>query len=142
MSAKKMEDIAAVFEGLRFRKKLFGGVDERDVWKQLEKLQSEYRAAYEGQQQRYLALIQERENTIQSLRQRLAGTGQESSNRNPWQQYGGAEPENSTRNLRQQYGGAEPGNDARNLRQQYGGVEPGNDARNLWQQYGEAEQDG
>lgn len=76
MSAKNMKDIAEVFENMRFRKRLFGGVDERDVWKQLERLQAEYRSAYESQQQRYFILLEERENIIRSLRQQLAGTGQ------------------------------------------------------------------
>lgn len=75
MSAKNMEDIAKVFETIHFRKKLFGGVDERVVWKQLEKLQAEYRSAYESQQQRYFALLEERENIIRNLRQQLAGMG-------------------------------------------------------------------
>lgn len=77
MSAKNMKDIAEVFAAMRFRKKLFGGVDERDVWKQLEKLQAEYRSAYESQQHRYFALLEERENTIRSLRQQLGGTGRD-----------------------------------------------------------------
>ena len=52
MSAKNMEDIAALFQKLHFRKKLIGGVDEADVWKQLDMLQNEYRAAYEALEER------------------------------------------------------------------------------------------
>ena len=39
MSAKTMEDVAALLKNLHFRKKLIGGVDEADVWRQLDMLQ-------------------------------------------------------------------------------------------------------
>ena len=38
-----MEEIAGQLKKLRFRKKFIGGVDEADVWKQLELLQGDYR---------------------------------------------------------------------------------------------------
>ncbi|MDO5417643.1 MAG: hypothetical protein Q4F29_10620, partial [Lachnospiraceae bacterium] len=66
MAAKNMEDIAELFKTLRFRKKIFGGVDERYVWKQLEKVQQEYRSVYEIQQERYEARLQERDEEIAS----------------------------------------------------------------------------
>lgn len=72
MPAKDMDDIAALLKGLRFRKKIFGGVDERDVWKQLEKLQKEYRAAFDAQQERSKALLGERDQQILLLKERLA----------------------------------------------------------------------
>lgn len=72
MAAKSMEDIASIMKEMRFRKKIFGGVDEADVWRQLEKLQSEYRSAFEAQQERSRALIQEREAIISQLKQKLA----------------------------------------------------------------------
>lgn len=72
MAAKSMEDIAAVMKEMRFRKKIFGGVDEADVWRQLEKLQSEYRSAFEAQQEQSRALIQEREAIISQLKRKLA----------------------------------------------------------------------
>ena len=49
MSAKNMDDIAALFQKLRFKKKIIGGVDEQDVWRKLDNLQKEYRSAYEAQ---------------------------------------------------------------------------------------------
>lgn len=73
MSAGNMEDIAELFRTMRFRKKLFGGVDERDVWRQLEQLQAEYRSVSERQEERYLVLLQERENMIRSLKKQIAG---------------------------------------------------------------------
>lgn len=75
MAAKNMNDIAEVFEKLRFRKKFIGGVDERDVWKQLELLQAEYRAAYESQQERYAALLAEREAVARALKRQLEEGG-------------------------------------------------------------------
>lgn len=72
MAAKSMDDIAALLKGLRFRKKLLGGVDERDVWKKLELLQKEYRLAFDAQQERSKALLGEREQQILLLKERLA----------------------------------------------------------------------
>lgn len=72
MGARSMEDIAEVFKGMKFRKKLIGGVDEKDVWKKLEQLQKEYRSAYEMQEERYKALLQERDEEIKSLKDRLS----------------------------------------------------------------------
>lgn len=72
MSARNMEDIAEVFKTLKFKKKLIGGVDEMDVWKKLDKLQKEYRSAYEMQQERYEARLQERDAEIASLKEKLS----------------------------------------------------------------------
>ena len=78
MSARNMEDIAEVFKTLKFKKKLIGGVDEMDVWKKLDKLQKEYRSAYEMQQERYEARLQERDAEIASLKEKLSeGTAHE-----------------------------------------------------------------
>lgn len=72
MPARNMEDLAEVFKTLRFRKKLFGGVDEMDVWKKLDKLQKEYRSVYEIQEEIYKARLQEREEEIASLKEKLS----------------------------------------------------------------------
>lgn len=75
MAAKNMDDIAEVLKSLRFKKKFFGGVDERHVWKQLEQLQKEYRSAYEIMQAQYEALLQERNEEIAALkRETSSGT--------------------------------------------------------------------
>lgn len=71
MGARNMDDIAEVFKTMKFKKKIFGGVDERDVWKKLDKLQKEYRSAYEMQQERYEARLQERDEEIASLKVKL-----------------------------------------------------------------------
>lgn len=72
MSAKNMDDIAEVFKTLHFKKKIIGGVDEMDVWKKLDKLQKEYRSAYEMQQGIYEARLQERDEEIASLKEKLS----------------------------------------------------------------------
>ena len=66
-----MEEIAALLKELRFRKKIFGGVDERDVWKKLQLLQKEYRAAFEAQEERNQVLLEDREKEIARLKEQL-----------------------------------------------------------------------
>lgn len=44
---------------VRFKKKLFGGVSERDVWKKIEELNSMYNLALIAERARYDALLQE-----------------------------------------------------------------------------------
>ena len=72
MGAKNMDDIAELFKTLRFRKQIVGGVSEIDVWKKLNKIQEEYRSAYEIQQERYEARLQERDEEIASLREQIS----------------------------------------------------------------------
>ena len=72
MGARNMDDIAELFKGIKFRTKLFGGVSEIDVWKKLDKIQQEYRSAYEIQQERYEARLQERDEEIASLKEKLS----------------------------------------------------------------------
>lgn len=71
MTAKNMDEIATLLKGLRFQKKIFGGVDERDVWKKLQLLQKEYRAAFEAQEERSKALLEDREEEIAHLKKQL-----------------------------------------------------------------------
>ena len=78
MAARNMDDIAELFKAMRFQKKFIGGVSEKSVWKQLDKLQKEYRSAYEMQEERYKALLQERDEEIASLKKRISqGPAQE-----------------------------------------------------------------
>ena len=78
MGAKNMDDIAELFKTLRFRKQIVGGVSEIDVWKKLNKIQEEYRSAYEIQQERYEARLQERDEEVASLREQISkGTAHE-----------------------------------------------------------------
>lgn len=44
---------------LRFRKKIFGGVDQQDVWKKISELNEMYEAALTAERIRYDALIEE-----------------------------------------------------------------------------------
>ena len=39
-----MEDVAEYIRKMKFKRKLFGGVDEADVWRQIEALHQEYEA--------------------------------------------------------------------------------------------------
>lgn len=63
-----MEDITVLMEKMRFRKKWIGGVDEKDVWRQMENLQN----AYEIQQERFRVLIRERDLEITKLKRQIA----------------------------------------------------------------------
>lgn len=78
MSAKNMDDIGEVFKKLRFRKTLFGGVSQKDVWRKLEQVQKEYRSAYECQQAAYEARLKERDELIEQLRRSPPPDGGES----------------------------------------------------------------
>ena len=48
--AKKIEDISKFIKEMKFKKKLFGGVDELEVWNKIESLNSEYKELYQIQQ--------------------------------------------------------------------------------------------
>ena len=72
MAARNMDAIAEVFKTLRSQKSFIGGVNEKSVWKQLDKLQAEYRSAYEMQEEHYKALLRERDEEIASLKKRLS----------------------------------------------------------------------
>ena len=41
MASKNMKDISNLLKNLKFRKKMFGGIDEKDVWRKLDELQKE-----------------------------------------------------------------------------------------------------
>lgn len=45
---------------VRFHKRLFGGVDERDVWKKIGELNEMYNAALAAERVRYETLLEER----------------------------------------------------------------------------------
>lgn len=66
-----MEEIAEKIKKLKFRKKTFGGVDERDVWKKLASLQEDYRNAFLIQHERDMALVEDRDRTIEKLQKEL-----------------------------------------------------------------------
>lgn len=58
-------EIAEFLKTLKFKKKLMG-VDEADVWKQLEKLNDLYQAAIAAERVRYNALLEERMKAVQT----------------------------------------------------------------------------
>lgn len=68
-----MDDVAKTLKEMRFRKKLFGGVDEADVWRQLEYLQQVYQSVYDQQAAYYQALLDERDQTLYRLMGRKGG---------------------------------------------------------------------
>lgn len=68
MAAKTMEEIAQWLQEVKFRKKLVGGVDEANVWHKLDELQALYQSAFDAQEQRYQALLAERDALIRHLK--------------------------------------------------------------------------
>lgn len=55
---REQQRMIAWLRKVRFKKKLFGGVSERDVWKKLEELNSMYNLALIAERARYDALLQ------------------------------------------------------------------------------------
>lgn len=49
--------IARWLKTVRFRKVIFGGIEERDVWKKIEELNAMYEAALSAERARYDALL-------------------------------------------------------------------------------------
>ena len=70
---RTMQDIADALSAMKFRKKVFGGVDEADVWKQLETLQRTYQLVYNEQAAYYQALIDERDQALARMMGRRGG---------------------------------------------------------------------
>ncbi|CUO72974.1 hypothetical protein EAI89_03560 [Eubacterium sp. am_0171] len=69
---RKMQGIAEMLRKIQFRKKWFGGVDEADVWRQIDELQKEYEKELLLQKERYRTLLREREAKITHLKKKLA----------------------------------------------------------------------
>lgn len=67
-----MQPIAEKLKEMKFRKKLFG-VDEADVWRQLESLQQEYQKVYDAQAAYYQALLDERDQALARMMRRRGG---------------------------------------------------------------------
>lgn len=70
---RTMQDIAEALSAMKFRKKVFGGVDEADVWKKLEALQQTYQLVYDEQAAYYQALLDERDAALARLMGRKSG---------------------------------------------------------------------
>ncbi len=56
----EQENIQRWLKQVRFKKTLFGGVDEADVWKKIAELNEMYEAALSAERARYDALLTER----------------------------------------------------------------------------------
>lgn len=52
-----LENVTEWLKKVRFKKKLFGGVDERDVWKKIDELNNLYSNALIAERARYDALL-------------------------------------------------------------------------------------
>ena len=52
-AAMSLNDIAQRIKNMRFKRKLFGGVDEEDVWDQIKQLDEDYRNLFLLQQKLY-----------------------------------------------------------------------------------------
>ena len=70
---RTMQDIADQLSAMKFRKKMFGGVDEDDVWKKLEQLQQTYQLVHDEQAAYYQALLDERDQALARLMGRKGG---------------------------------------------------------------------
>ena len=57
--ADERKEIISWLESVRFRRRLFGGVDEKDVWKKIAELDILYTKALEAERVRYDVLIAE-----------------------------------------------------------------------------------
>ena len=67
MAAKNMEDVALFMKQLRFKKKLFGGVQEMDVWRKLEQLHQQYECVFTVQQALFEQQLAEKDALIARL---------------------------------------------------------------------------
>lgn len=61
---EKEDQINAWLKQVKFKKSLFGGVKEEDVWKKLQELHALYREAIRGERLRYDALLEQRSGTL------------------------------------------------------------------------------
>lgn len=61
------KEIIKWFQTVKFRRTLFGGVDENDVWKKLEELNQLYESAIRAEQERYNILLTDHEKTYRAL---------------------------------------------------------------------------
>ena len=71
MASRTLEDIADFIEKMKFRKSLFGGVSENSVWKKIDDLNNEYKSVFDAQEVRYRTLLEERDQEIKSLKEKL-----------------------------------------------------------------------
>ena len=66
-----MKEISDLFKDLHFQKRILGGVDEMDVWRQLRDVQKEYETLLRIHDEQNKALLKERDAEIRKLKRRL-----------------------------------------------------------------------
>ena len=64
MAAKTLEEIAKELKKMKFKSALFGGVDKKDVWKKIERLNDDYMQYIEQQRIGYEAVIADKDRMI------------------------------------------------------------------------------
>ena len=70
---QELGKIVSWLKTLKFKKKLFGGVDEADVWKKMDELNKMYEQVFEEERLRYDLLLEERiQQYQQQVKERLA----------------------------------------------------------------------
>ena len=60
LQPEREQKIAEWLKRVKFRKRVFGGIDEKDVWKKIGELNDMYREALIAERARFDALLQER----------------------------------------------------------------------------------
>lgn len=71
MASKSLEEIAEFIKKMKFRKSLFGGVSENSVWKKIDDLNNEYKSVFDAQEVKYQTLLEERDQEIKTLKEKL-----------------------------------------------------------------------
>lgn len=61
------KEIIRWFQKVKFRRAIFGGIDENDVWKKLQELNQLYEAAIRAERERYDILLTDHERTYSAL---------------------------------------------------------------------------
>jgi len=64
---------------MKFKRKLFGGLDKISVMKQIEKLNQEYKHMYEEERIKHEAILDEKNKEIEKLRSRSLSNDRETS---------------------------------------------------------------
>ncbi len=64
--ATNMDEITKHIKEMKFKKKLFGGVDEKDVWAKIRQLDADYQNLFKLQQQLYRMEIKKAKQSIKN----------------------------------------------------------------------------
>lgn len=66
-----MNEISEFLKKLKFKKQMFNGLDEADVWHKIELLQVEYEKSLKALETKYEILLADRQERINLLEDRL-----------------------------------------------------------------------